>query len=75
MDILYMVYFCNEDLFNELVEKGSNGSHARQQFEKKLLYGITQNSERYSLKLRSYLPLVDEKLSEIRRENYEGLCI
>lgn len=75
MDILYMGYFCNEDLFNELVEKGSNGSHARQQFEKKLLYGITQNSERYSLKLRSYLPLVDEKLSEIRRENYEGLCI
>ena len=40
MDILYLGYFCNEKLFDELVKTGSKSSHARQQLETKLINGI-----------------------------------
>lgn len=65
MKILYMGYYCNEDFFNELVEKGSKSSHARQQLEYKLLSGIAENLEENDfLKLVSYLPKVEGKLEK-----------
>ena len=75
MDILYMGYYCNEDLFNELVECGSQGSHARQQFERKLLDGISQNMKGHSFKMVSYLPLIDDKFAERKGEDYKGYPI
>lgn len=56
MNILYLGYFCNDKLFDALVAKGSMGSHARQQLEKKLLNGIIENVGNKSIKMVSYLP-------------------
>ena len=75
MDILYMGYYCNENLFDKLVECGSQSSHARQQFERKLLDGICQNVKGHSLKMVSYLPLVDAKCAEQKGEDYRGYPI
>lgn len=70
-----MGYYCNENLFNELVECGSQGSHARQQFERKLLDGICQNMKGHSFKMVSYLPFVNEKFAEKKGEDYKGYSI
>ncbi|MCI9152203.1 glycosyltransferase [Lachnospiraceae bacterium] len=75
MDILYLGYFCNESLFNTLVKKGSNSSHARQQFERKLLCGLKENMKDNSIHIRSYLPLMDRHLRKINGENYCGYDI
>lgn len=56
MDILYMGYFCNEQLFNQLVANGSHSSHARQQLETKLLTGLIAEKAENSLEIISYLP-------------------
>lgn len=76
MNILYLGYFCNENLFNELVEAGSKSSHARQQFEKNLLDGLMQGMTNDKLEIISYLP----KIGRIRKiagcgEDYKGIQI
>ncbi len=74
MNILYMGYFCNEQLFNSLVEKGSNSSHARQQLENKLLRGLIANmSQGETISVVSYLPnlLVSKRKGEI----WNGIAI
>ena len=69
-----MGYFCNEHLFNQLVEKGSNSSHARQQLENKLLRGLIENlSPKDTLSIISYLPDV-LKIKE-REELWNGSMI
>lgn len=62
MDILYLGYFCKEELFNFLVENGSKGSHARQELENKLLRGLLQNiTKNDTLEAISYLPNILKK--------------
>ena len=74
MDVLYMGYFCNEQLFNQLIEKGSNSSHARQQLENKLLRGLIENlSPKDTLSIISYLPDVLERKG--REEIWNGNTI
>lgn len=68
MNILYMGYFCREQLFNRLVENGSQSSHARQQLETKLLNGLITEKGENSLEIISYLP----ELSEVREMAGEG---
>lgn len=70
-----MGYYCNEDLFNKLVECGSQSSHARQQFERKLLDGICQNMKGHSFKMVSYLPFVNAQFAEQEGEDYKGYPI
>lgn len=65
MNILYLGYFCNDELFDELVKKGSKGSHARQQLEKKLLNGIIENIDKETLEIISYLPETKEVHYEV----------
>lgn len=71
MNILYMGYFCKEELFDDLVSCGSKSSHARQQFERKLLDGIAQNMQGHKLKMISYLPLIDDKFGDLKGETYK----
>ena len=76
MNILYMGYFCNETVFNRLVEVGSHGSHARQQLETKLLAGMMSERGGNTLEMISYLPKiagVDRTIGE--GENYRGIKI
>lgn len=68
MDILYMGYFCNEKVFDKLVEAGSHSSHARQQLETKLLSGLIAERGTDSLALISYLP----EIAEVHRSVGEG---
>ena len=68
MDILYMGYFCNEKVFNKLVEAGSHSSHARQQLETKLLSGMMAERGTDSLALISYLP----EIAEVHRDTGDG---
>lgn len=75
MNILYMGYFCNEKLFDDLVSSGSKGSHARQQFERKLLDGISQNMQEHKFKMISYLPLVNDKFADLKGETYKNYPI
>ena len=75
MDILYLGYFCNEERFNTLVKKGSKSSHARQQFERKLLCGLKENINNENICIRSYLPLVEKHLKKINGESYFGYNI
>lgn len=59
MKVLYMGYFCNEELFNELVTKGTKSSHARQQLERKLLKGMSASmQQKDAFEIISYLPKV-----------------
>lgn len=76
MDILYMGYFCNEILFNQLVKNGSNGSHARQQLETKLINGLIEVLGNNRLQIISYLPLID-KINEDAGDGeiYSGIQI
>lgn len=60
MHILYLGYFCKEATFNALVEHGSNGSHARQQLEKKLLEGLIAGKGGDTIDMISYLPEIEE---------------
>lgn len=76
MNILYLGYFCKEELFNELVENGSNGSHARQQLETKLLDGVLQVLEPGELDIISYLPEIKHVRHKAGdKENYHGVKI
>lgn len=76
MNLLYMGYFCNEDLFNRLVEAGSNGSHARQQLETKLLEGFIQNMKPNQWEMISYLPYIDSIAEKAGAgEVYQGVNI
>ncbi len=76
MDILYMGYFCNEKLFNQLVRAGSKGSHARQQLEMKLLDGFIEVLGDNRLEIVSYLPLFESvKRSARGGEVYHGIKI
>lgn len=76
MNILYMGYFCNEKLFNDLVSAGSKGSHARQQLETKLINGMIAKKDKHSLELVSYLPYVSNYVGEIAEgENYLDIKI
>lgn len=76
MNLLYMGYFCNEDLFNRLVEAGSRGSHARQQLETKLLEGFAMKLKPNEWEMISYLPYI-ESVSKVAGigENYRGVNI
>lgn len=67
MDILYMGYFCNEHLFNQLVERGSHSSHARQQLETKLLTGLINEKGENSLEIVSFLPEVSGMRADVEK--------
>lgn len=76
MNILYMGYFCNEQVFNHLVENGSHSSHARQQLETKLLTGLIAEKQDDSLEIISYLPQIQEvRKSAGESENYHNIDI
>lgn len=76
MNILYLGYFCNEDIFNALVEAGSKSSHARQQFETNLLDGLMQAMVNDKLEIISYLPEIDiVKKNAGNGEEYKGIRI
>ena len=60
-----------QKLFDDLVSNGSKGSHARQQFERKLLDGISQNMQEHKFKMISYLPLVNDKFADLKGETYK----
>lgn len=76
MHILYLGYFCKEATFNALVEHGSNGSHARQQLEKKLLDGLIEARGGDTIDIISYLPEIEEvHKSAGEGEVYQGLEI
>ena len=76
MNLLYMGYFCNEDLFNQLVEAGTNSSHARQQLETKLLEGFVQNMKPEQWEMISYLPYVASVTEKAGAgETYQGVNI
>lgn len=76
MNVLYLGYFCNENLFNELVEAGSKSSHARQQFETNLLEGLIQGMMNDKLEIISYLPEIDTvKNNAGVGEEYKGIHI
>ena len=62
MNLLYMGYFCNEGLFDRLVESGSKSSHARQQLETKLLNGLIEVLGEKKLEMISYLPLMNKDI-------------
>lgn len=76
MNLLYMGYFCNEDLFNQLVEAGSRSSHARQQLETKLLEGFIGNMQTEQLEVVSYLPYIEHVAKAAGNgEIYKGVKI
>lgn len=76
MNLLYMGYFCNEELFDRLVEAGSKGSHARQQLEKKLLDGLALNLEPNEWEMISYLPYIKSVPDTVKTgEIYQGVNI
>ena len=74
--ILYMGYFCNENLFDYLVKNGSKSSHARQQLETKLLDGMIPNLNDDTLEMISYMPDIANIRSEVGTgERYKGCNI
>lgn len=76
MDILYMGYFCNEQVFNRLVANGSNSSHARQQLETKLLTGLIAEKRNDSLQIISYLPEMQEVKKDVGKgEEYHNVDV
>lgn len=71
-----MGYFCNETLFDQLVEAGSKGSHARQQLEMKLLDGFIEILGNNSLEMVSYLPSFQNVRKNVQSgEVYHGIKI
>lgn len=76
MNLLYAGYFCNEELFDRLVEAGSNGSHARQQLETKLLEGLALNLKPDEWEMISYLPYIESVADTVGTgEVYQGVNI
>lgn len=76
MDILYLGYFCNEKLFDELVKTGSKSSHARQQLETKLINGIIKRKGNNTLSVVSYIPEIRNDWKQTRNgECYSGVSV
>lgn len=76
MDILYLGYFCNEKLFDELVKTGSKSSHARQQLETKLINGIIKRKGNNTLSVVSYIPEIGNDWKQTRNgECYSGVSV
>ena len=77
MNLLYMGYFCNEKLFDRLVESGSKSSHARQQLETKLINGLVEVLGEKKFEMISYLPLMNKGIADEagRGEVYHGINI
>ncbi|MFT4104649.1 MAG: glycosyltransferase [Lacrimispora sp.] len=75
MNILYLGYFCNELFFNQLVNNGSKGSHARQQLEAKLLNGMIKVLNGDKMDIISYLPEVKSMHCDVGEDAYYDINI